>query len=372
MTRIAAPRSLVALAVAAGSTVLASVAPAGPAPTVPAETSKLPSLKGTLPVPALWTAWKARFLTPDGRVVDDANAGVSHSEGQGYGMLLAVAADDRDAFRALWSWTRANLFQRKDDLAAWRWQPGPAPHVRDPNNATDGDLLLAWALAEAGRAWDDVAATTAARRIARAVFAETVIPTRLGPTLLPGAAGFRAADRRDGPVVNPSYWVFPAFPRLAELTPDLDWSGLASAGDKLLVEARFGPAALPAEWVSLAGPARPADGFPATFGYNAVRVPLYLAWAEGGRRDRLAPFMARWSGPAEASPAMAVVDLAAGRDIEPFADLGYRAVAAVVACALEGRRFPDALRGTDVDRYYPTTLRALALVAVNTRHPTCW
>ena len=373
-TRPRTPLSFVA-AFAAGTVLAASVAPAGPAPAPAAMTATAASgqgLKGTLPVPALWAAWKAKFVTPEGRVIDDANDDVSHSEGQGYGMLLAVAADDRDTFRSLWNWTRANLHLRRDGLASWRWQPNVKPHVRDPNNASDGDILIAWALMEAGEAWDDAAATAAARRIARAVFAETVIPTRLGPTLLPGASGFRAADRKDGPVVNPSYWVFPAFARLAGLTPDLDWRGLTATGEALLAEGRFGPANLPAEWVSLAGTARPADGFPATFGYNAVRIPLYLAWADGGRRERLAPYMARWSGKPQPTPAMAIVDLASGRDGEAFVDRGYRAVAGVVACALEGARFPDDLRGAEVDHYYPTTLRALALIVVNTRHPTCW
>lgn len=355
-----------ATALGAGLTLAASAAPVADAR---APLAAPPSLRGTLPAPALWTAWKAKFLAPEGRVIDDANGGISHSEGQGYGMLLAVAADDREAFRALWAWTRANLGVRKDGLAAWRWQPGPGRKVSDPNNATDGDLLIAWALAEAGESWDDPAATAAARRIARAIFTETVIRTRLGPTLLPGASGFRAADRKDGPVVNPSYWVFPAFARLERLTPDLDWRGVAAAGEKLVAEARFGRADLPAEWVSLAGAAaKPADGFERRFGYNAVRVPLYLAWADGGRREWLAPYMARWSQ----GGTMAVVDLDDGRDVEPLSDHGYRAIAGVVACALEGTRFPDALRGAEVDRYYPTTLRALALVVVNSRHPTCW
>ena len=374
MTPMRGLGSVFGIAAAAAATLALAVTAAPVGEAAPAATNAVPSLKGALPVTALWAAWKARFVTPDGRVVDDGNGGVSHSEGQGYGMLLAVAADDRDTFRSLWAWTRANLYVRKDGLASWRWQPGPAPNVRDPNNATDGDILVAWALAEAGVAWDDQAATAAARRIARAVFAEAVIATRLGPTMLPGISGFRAADRRDGPVVNPSYWVFPAFARLAATTPDLDWKGLAASGEKLLAETRFGPAKLTAEWVSLAGAeARPADGFPATFGYNAIRVPLHLAWSEGGRRERLAPYMARWFGETgSAAKPMAVVDLSSGRDGEPFADPGYRAVAAVVACALEGTRFPDDLRGAEVDRYYPTTLRALALVAVNTRHPTCW
>ncbi len=330
-----------------------------------------PELRGALPVPTLWTAYRNRFVTPEGRVVDDLSGNVSHSESQGYGLLLALAADDQDTFRRIWSWTRANLYLRADGLASWRWQPGPAPNVRDPNNATDGDVLVAWALAEAGESWNDPALTLAARRIARAVWTETVIETRWGATLLPGVDGFRAGQRKDGPVVNPSYWVFPAFTGLARLTPDLDWPGLSRTGEKILSETKIGTTDLPPEWASLAGDRiAPAEGFPPTFGYNAVRVPLYLAWTAGFRRERLAPFMARWSQPP--SPKLHVVDLPTGRDLEPFAEPGYRAVAALVACRMEGTRFPDELRGADVDHYYPSTLRALALVAVNMRHPTCW
>lgn len=370
--RLRAPLRLAA-AVCLGLVVTAAV----PAPTEAPAAEPTPAaaarsdLLGALPVPALWAAWRARFVAPEGRVLDDANGNVSHSEGQGYGMLLALAAGDRDTFRALWSWTRANLYLLPDGLAAWRWQPGPAPNVRDPNNATDGDVLVAWALIEAGDAWGEPAWTLAGRRIARAVHDRTVIRTRLGPTLLPGAAGFRSSDRRDGPVVNPSYWVFPALVRFERDMPDLDWRGVIRSGEALLAEAAFGPARLPAEWVSLAGDrAAPADGFPPIFGYNALRVPLYLAWHDGVRRERLAPFMARWSDPV--GPGLRLVDLGSGRDLEPFADPGYRAVAAVVACALEGTRIPDDLRGAEVDHYYPATLRALALVAVNLRHPTCW
>ncbi len=51
-------------------------------------------------VPRAWadTAWeryKARFMMPDGRIIDTANGNVSHTEGQGFAMLLAVANNDR-------------------------------------------------------------------------------------------------------------------------------------------------------------------------------------------------------------------------------------------------------------------------------------
>lgn len=369
MTRLPRRLHLVALVALVGALlmVVRAVTPATAAPTPTPGVS----LRGALPVPALWSAYKARFVTPEGRVVDDLNGNVSHSESQGYGLLLALTADDAATFKTIWTWTRGNLYLRDDGLASWRWQPGPAPNVRDPNNATDGDLLIAWALAEAGEAWKVPAYTLAARQIARAIFAHAVIETRFGPTLLPAVAGFRAGEREDGPVVNPSYWVFPALLRLERLMPDLDWAGVSRAGERILAEASTGPSGLPPEWASLAGDkVRPADGFPAVFGYNAVRVPLHLAWASGFRRERLAPYMARWS--AGSNTEMHLVELGGGRDLERFAEPGYRAIAALVACDLEGTRIPDDLRGAEVDHYFPTTLRALALVAVNTRHPTCW
>jgi endo-1,4-beta-D-glucanase Y len=39
--------------------------------------------------PEDWAAYRDRFVMADGRVVDDANGGISHSESQGYGLLLA-------------------------------------------------------------------------------------------------------------------------------------------------------------------------------------------------------------------------------------------------------------------------------------------
>ncbi|MGH6925464.1 MAG: glycosyl hydrolase family 8, partial [Propylenella sp.] len=89
----------------------------------------------------LWENFAGRFITPEGRVVDDANSSISHSEGQGYGMLLAAFAGDEAVFRRLWAWTETELLVRDDGLAAWRWEPDADPHVTDLNNATDGDIL---------------------------------------------------------------------------------------------------------------------------------------------------------------------------------------------------------------------------------------
>jgi hypothetical protein len=170
-----------------------------------------------------WRRYQSKFISPEGRVIDDANGGISHSEGQGYGMLIAVRAGDRAGFDRLWTWTRANLELRGDHLAAWRWDPAHDPHVADRNSATDGDLLIAWALSEAGAKWDPAYAA-AARSI--------------GPLLLPGAQGFGPSERPDGPVVNLSYWIFPALDRLASISHAADWRAVTRSGLNLIDEAR--------------------------------------------------------------------------------------------------------------------------------------
>lgn len=42
-----------------------------------------------------WESYKSRFMMPDGRIIDTGNGNVSHTEGQGFAMLLAVANNDR-------------------------------------------------------------------------------------------------------------------------------------------------------------------------------------------------------------------------------------------------------------------------------------
>ena len=59
---------------------------------------------------ALWQQYKAKFIDPSGRVIDNANGGISHSEGQGYSMLLAERFGDKDAFANAWLWTQRKSF----------------------------------------------------------------------------------------------------------------------------------------------------------------------------------------------------------------------------------------------------------------------
>lgn len=135
-------------------------------------------------------------------MIDDSSGGISHSEGQGYGMLLAAAAGDRETFDRMWNWTKANLQRRGDALFSWRWDPVRAV-VTDPNNAADGDILIAWALAEGADLWREPAYETVAAKVAADIGRRLIVTAlKIGPVLMPGAFGFAAGDQPDGPVVN--------------------------------------------------------------------------------------------------------------------------------------------------------------------------
>lgn len=316
-----------------------------------------------------WRSYAARFIAPEGRVIDNANGGVSHSEGQGYGMLLAAKAGDAARFDALWRWTAHTLQIRKDGLLAWKWDPA-AKAVTDTNNATDGDILVAWALLDAAKRFHRADYAKAGAALAHAVGTRAVLQTTHGPVLLPGVTGFGPEAQADGPVVNLSYWVFPAFGALAEAAPEVDWSGLRRSGLALLDKSRFGTFGVPTEWESLAGASpQPAAGFPAAFGYNAIRIPLYLA-LDGGEdaRQALRRFAGTW---AQTASTTQLVEAHQAPVTVPLGQPGYTLVMATARCVSAGTAVPPEAISTRSDLYFPETLRLLSVIAIQERYSAC-
>jgi len=210
--------------------------------------------------------------------------------------------------------------------------------------------------------------TAAGAGIARAILARTIVQDNARTLLLPGVTGFSAGDRENGPVINPSYWVFEAFPVLDQLAPSPTWGKLRDDGIALINELRFGPKQLPADWVSLKPSPKPASGFPAEYGYNALRIPLYLV--RGGIADRqlLLRFRQATSG---ANDAMTTVDLNSGTTRNNLSDPGYRIVNHILACVVDKTALPADVRQFTPTLYYPSTLHLLGLSFVAAKHPEC-
>ncbi|SMQ60148.1 endoglucanase [Devosia lucknowensis] len=313
-----------------------------------------------------WAAYRNAFVS-EGRVIDTANGNISHSEGQGYGLILSYLAGDAQSFADIWAFTQNELMIRDDGLVAWKWDPDATPNVTDSNNASDGDILIAYGLALAGEGWDEPVYVHAARSIADAVGETSTLRWRGRDVLLPGAFGFGREDQEDGPIVNLSYWVFEAFPTLSRLAPQTDWESIAQAGRRLINEARIGPMELPTDWLSLRGaePA-PAKGFPAEFSYNSIRIPLYLLRGGTTEPALLRQFVAPLSGDGAGT-----VAVESGRMVDPLQEPGYRIIGAALSCILDGQKVDPALQGFSPQSYYGSTLHLLTLSFLRESAPNC-
>ncbi|WP_158292103.1 glycosyl hydrolase family 8 [Paracraurococcus ruber] len=314
------------------------------------------------PLPTAWAQFKARFVGPEGRVLDTGQAGASHTEGQGWGMLAALAVGDRAVFHQLHDWTRKQLSRPTDSLFSWRWRPGQTPPVDDPNNATDGDLYIAWALARAGERWGDPALLRAARSIGADILRLLLREAHGHLVLMPGLQGFEDEQRI---VLNPSYYVFSAFAALDRILPDARWRRLTRDGLRLMRQARFGASGLPPDWIELqraTGTVSPARGWEPRFGFDAVRVPLLLCWANH-RAEPVLAAAARFAGDPARGTVPAWLDLETGA-VAPYpASGGMQAIHDYASWCLNGGR-PPAPALAASDDYYSAALKLLVLMAV--------
>ncbi|MFC6760784.1 glycosyl hydrolase family 8 [Sulfitobacter porphyrae] len=304
-----------------------------------------------------WSAWKDRFLSGDGRVIDDGNGGISHSEGQGFGALLAQANGDKPAFEQIEAWTRANLLVRHDHLMAWRWREGAGVAPEDQVTATDGDLFRAWALLRAARdsGWPEWAYH--AEEIARDLALCCLRPdprVRRSPLLIPGSASRADAKRV---LINPSYIMPRALRELGSAAARADLIAAADHGETVLSElAELG--AVP-DWVDVT-----PEGFAAPFehdylsGYDALRVALYLVWsgnAGHGAVKRGLEMMSR----AGLEDHVAVVTTPGGEVREQSNFAGYAAIAELASCVQTAKTAGD----LPDQPYFPATLELLAILA---------
>jgi endoglucanase len=228
-----------------------------------------------------WPAWqrfKQLYLSEDGRVIDASTPRrITVSEGQAYALIFALIANDPAAFSRIIGWTQENLAQGhlERSLPAWQW--GHAEDgtwaVLDPNAASDADLWMAYALAEAGRLWRNASYAGLARALSDRILREEValIPG-LGATLLPGPKGFVAQQTWR---LNASYAPIQVLRGIGRQSGNRLWDEVLKSSERLIVGSA--PRGFAADWIGYRLP----DGFVTdqlTHGsgsYNAIRVYLW-------------------------------------------------------------------------------------------------
>lgn len=225
-----------------------------------------------------WKTYQQTFITGDGRVVDFFQHSISHSEGQGYGLLLALMNGDRPAFERIFRWTTENLQVRRDALFAWSWgeRANGGWNVIDYNNASDGDILIAFALLKAADRWGHPPFREAAQRIVRDIRAYLAVTADDFQLITPAYFGFNGQERTS---FNTGYLMLPAFAEFAKVDDEAFWLRTLRDSRRLLEKAAFSRLKLPADWVALEnGQVTIAAARSPVFGYEAIRAPLYLSW----------------------------------------------------------------------------------------------
>jgi endo-1,4-beta-D-glucanase Y len=223
-----------------------------------------------------------RYVDDDGRVVRRDQGGDTVSEGQAYGMLLAVAQGERERFATVWQWARDNL-QRDDGLLSWHWSNG---QVADAEPAADADLDAAWALTLAADRFNQPSYRDDAARVATAILELETTTTAQGAMLVAGPWA-----RTDPAMVNPSYFSFPAYDALGRLTGDPRWTELATSSRRLIDDLTT-DGQLPPDWAHVAAdgsvtPVGPqGSSAPPQYGLDAARVVVRAA--TGCKSDRAA------------------------------------------------------------------------------------
>jgi endo-1,4-beta-D-glucanase Y len=230
------------------------------------------------------------YVEPDGRVVRRDEGGDVVSEGQAYGMLIAVAVGDQTRFRSIWEWTKTNL-RRADGLLAWRWADNKVTGV---NSAADADLDAARSLVLAGRRFNAPELTKDGRRLGVAILeSETVaVGTGVAPSSDVNPPGTWVAGlgrtlvggnwARTAPyVVNPGYFSPRAEWELFEASADRRWTDITRT-QRVLGWQLIGTGMLPPDWATVsevghAVPTRPVSGGPIRFGLDAARLPVRFA-----------------------------------------------------------------------------------------------
>lgn len=297
-----------------------------------------------------WSGFKAAFLDPSGRIVDNGNGNVSHSEGQGFGLAMALKARDRASFDTILGWTERTLARSDVTLFSWEYDPRKAVPVGDHNNASDGDIFIAWALAGAAQQWGEPRYAARSSAIRSAIRQHLVLERYGRQLLLPAMDGFATSE---AVILNPSYFIWPALDAFRRLDGDGVWGAVIGDSEAIARAAHFGAFGLPTDWIAVSShdSVTPAPDRPPRFGFDAIRVPLY---AIAGHRPALAaPARDFWHDSfATGHPPPAWIDTVTGETAPYTLSPGGLAIAG----RLLGLPAPTALASD----YYAAALQVLA------------
>lgn len=226
-----------------------------------------------------WKGYKDSHIQSDGRIIDQHDGNITHSEGIGYAMFFAVSMNDLKTYTLLEEWLENNLPQNSSGLYPWKW--GNDGHgnwkVLDTNNATDGDLWIAFARLKASKKFNRMDQQTKALAHIKAIETSLIIQRDEKLFLLPGEIGFIHDDLI---ILNPSYYIPFIFEAFAKASGNEQWQKLIDGGMEILSK-RFSHYQIHPDWIKYHSSKYTLLPEKPIFSYDAVRIPLFWSiWYE--------------------------------------------------------------------------------------------
>jgi endo-1,4-beta-D-glucanase Y/4-amino-4-deoxy-L-arabinose transferase-like glycosyltransferase len=225
-----------------------------------------------------WEYFKKNFIINYGQVIDPANNDLTTSEGQAYAMLRAVWENDQTTFKEVWQWTKDHLQHRlQDKLLSWQWQKeGNEYKLGDWASAADADEDIALALLFASKRWQNQGYQDEAKEIIKDIWRQEVREINGRYFIISGTD----KEKREGFLINPSYFSPAAYKIFAEVDKSHPWKKLVEDGYQFLgtLSQRSGQTSLPPNWIIVdsAGQLKSAAQYvpkdPDLYGYDAFRT----------------------------------------------------------------------------------------------------
>src|SRR3989339_165209 len=212
-----------------------------------------------------WAYFKQELLQPSGAVSrTDDNTVVS--EGQSYGMMLAVQNNDQAAFDKIGLWTKTHM-QDTNPYGLFSWQTDSSGEVLSYEPAPDGEEMIAMALYFASHRWGNKAAPYDYSVQAKKILDNILKYEMTSDYYLT----FNVSDKN---IFNLSYYM-PAFYRLfAIYTSDNIWNTVAKNGYDLIDRSKNAATGLVPDWSNKDGSLQSTGR---DFYYDAMRVPFQVA-----------------------------------------------------------------------------------------------
>jgi endoglucanase len=227
-----------------------------------------------------WIAYKSKFISSDGRVIDPMIAQGTTSEGQAYAMLRAVWSKDQTLFDRTWTWTQHNLSTGPGKLFGWKWgqREDKSWGLLSTDSATDADQDIALALILASKQFKNNAYLSQAKSLISNIWGVAVLERKERAYLLPG----NWARSQKSPKMNLSYMAPYIYREFALIDPTHNWNFLVDSSYDLLNQAiSQSQVGLPPDWCQL----DPLQGKvivdrsskESDYSYDAMRVPWRIA-----------------------------------------------------------------------------------------------